>query len=308
MTVGWVAATARGRSLLSGLIGDDGAHRLGSSRTWPDARARLSTTFYGADLPATADRSTARETARRSVMWQLRVLASWLPPANGRLAHLAAAPFEISNFERHVSRLAGRPAPEPIPLGSLGVAWPRLSTTSSADQLRRELARSVWRDPGGTTPSAFTLGLRIAWARRVTGSIPIARSWAHGGLACLIARELFVFGREINEASARELDRLFGTGWREATSPPDLAQRLPTSANWSLEGVSTGPEVWKSEVMLLRRVSQDAHPLATGGAPSAATAAAIMALMLVDLWRVTASIEAAGRGSDATEVLDAVAY
>jgi hypothetical protein len=43
------------------------------------------------------------------------------------------------------------------------------------------------------------------------------------------------------------------------------------------------------------------------GQPSADTVAAIMALMLVDLWRVTAAIEAAGRGPHAAEVLDAVA-
>jgi hypothetical protein len=307
MTVGWVAVTARGRSLLGGLVGDKGAHRLGSSRSWSDARTQLSTTFYGAELPSTADRATARQAAHQAVMWQLRVLASWLPPANGRLAHLAAAPFEISNFEHHLSRLAGTPAPDPIQLGPLGAAWPRLSTTNSAEQLRLGLARSAWRDPGGTTRAAFTLGLRVAWGRRVAASIPSARAWAHGGVASLIARELFVFGRDINDVTGRDLDRLFGGAWREAASLPDLSERLPVSANWSLEGISTVAEVWRSEVAVLRRVSHDARPIAHGGPPAAETVAAIIALLLVDLWRVTASIEAAGRGPNATEVLDAVA-
>lgn len=37
MTTGWVAATTQGRSLLGGLVGDDGARRIARACGWPDA-------------------------------------------------------------------------------------------------------------------------------------------------------------------------------------------------------------------------------------------------------------------------------
>ena len=274
---------------------------------WHDARTRLLTTTYGTELSPTADRASARRTARQATLWQIRVLASWLPPANGRLAHLAAAPFEISNVEQHLSRLAGQPIDDPMPLGSLSAAWNRVRLATSPEQVRSELARSTWRDPGGVDRAAITIGLRVAWGRRVATQVPDARAWAHGGLASLIAGERFVFDRDINEATSRELDRLFGTPWRQAVDIADLADRLPFSANWVLAGIETASDLWRCETAVLHRVVHDAEPIATSGAPTRRAVAAILALLLVDLWRVSASIEAAGRGPASTEVLDAVA-
>jgi len=307
MTAGWVAATTRGRALLARSLGDSGARSLSNASSWPDARVQLLRTVYGAGLSPTADRESARRAARGATAWQLRVLAGWLPPASGRLARLAAAPFEISNIDHQVARLHGVDAPDPIPLGSLGVAWPRLAAAGSIEQVRFELAHSAWGDPGGIERSMLMLGLRVAWARRVAGAVPSARDWAHGALASLIAGERFVFGRTINDITARELDRLIGRPWRGATTLPELADRLPPSANWAIEGITAPSDVWRSEAAILHRVGHDAQKAANGGPPTAETVAAIMALLLVDLWRATAAIEAAGRGPHATEVLDAVA-
>jgi hypothetical protein len=317
MTAGWVAATTRGRAFQDRLVGPGGARSLATARTWPDARSELAITSYGAELPLDADRATARRVAAAATAWQLRVLAGWLPPAAVGLARLFAAPIEIANIEAHVARLGlersrggragGVPAPESITLGSLALAWPRVATAASAEQVREALARTAWGDPGGSDLSMMAFGLRVGWVRRLTRSLPTAVEWAHGALAALIARERFVFDREITVVTAREIDRLVGDRWRRASSVTDLAAQLPESAGWAIAGVETPSDLWRSEVAVIGRVASDARRQATSNRYGRTTVAAIMALLLVDLWRVTAAIEAAGRGPAASEVLDAVA-
>ncbi len=307
MTAGWVAAATRGGALLRRLVAVDGARALAEADTWPDARARLAPTFYGAELPADADRSTARRTATAATAWQLRVLAGWLPVGASGLARLFAAPIEIANIESHLARLEGAAILDPVPLGSLAVAWRRVATTTSPEQVRVVLAQSAWADPGGTDPTSVAVGLRVAWARRLVRQVPDAAPWAKGGLALLIAREVFAFDRDIPAAAGRELDRLIGHRWRQAASIPDLAKQLPESAAWALTDVASASDLWRAELAVVHRVADDATGLAAAGRFTQRTVAAIMALLLVDLWRVTTAIEVAGRGPDPTEVLDAVA-
>ena len=211
------------------------------------------------------------------------------------------------NIERHLVRLSGGERSTPIALGLLGTAWPQVASATSADEVRRLLSRSAWGDPGGTEPTSVSFGLRVAWARRVARFAPGAGEWAYGALASLIAGEQFVFDREISIVTARELDRLLGPGWRPATSIPDLAERLADSARWSLADITSPADLWRSEVAVVRRIAHDARPIAISGRHAERTIVAILALFLVDLWRVTAAIEAAGRGPTALEVVDAVA-
>jgi hypothetical protein len=306
MTVGWVAATTRGRSLLGRMLGVEGARAIATTSSWAEGRNRVALSIYGSGLAANADRETARRTATAAAAWQLRVLSGWLPPDDGGLARLAAAPMEIANIEAHLVRLGGGGA-ETIPIGTLGVVWPRISSTTSVEQVRSVLSRSAWGDPGGTDRSALAVGLRVAWARRLALVVPSAREWALGTVALLIARERLVFERQINEITARELDRLVDHHWRAATTVGELAESLPRAARWSLDGIDSPIGVWKAETAILRRVVEDARHRAVSGRHDRETMADILALVLVDLWRVTAAIEGSGRGSAATEVFDAVA-
>ena len=73
----------------------------------------------------------------------------------------------------------------------------------------------------------------------------------------------------------------------------DLVKQL-TTARAAVSSLAIGPQ-------------RDAHTLATSGRYGRDSAIAVMALLLVDLWLVTAAIEAAGRGRRAWEVFDAVA-
>jgi len=308
MTAGWVAASTRGRALLARTIGADVASSIAAADSWPSARDHLRNTIYGVELPSTADRRCARRSAATATAWQLRVLAGWLPPASSGLVRAFAAPIEIANIQNHVAQLttAAAPAP-PIPLGTLSVAWAAVAKQRSAEQVRAVLARSPWGDPGGTDVSTVVLGLRVAWARRLARQAPVAAAWARGGAALLVARERFAFDRAIPEVTGRELDRLLGTLWRHVSTTSELIDRLPKSVRWVFADVATSEDLWLAEITLLRRVSADGERIATGARNGRNVLAAIMALLLVDLWRVDAAIETAGRTPLVTEVFDAVA-
>lgn len=308
MTAGWVAASTRGRALLRRTIGADVARAIAAAESWPSARDHLRNTVYGIELPSTADRHLARRTAATATAWQLRVLAGWLPPASSGLVRAFAAPIEIANIEAHLAQLTTGTTPTaPIPLGTLGVAWSAVAKLRSADQVRDVLARSPWGDPGGADRATIAMGLHVAWARRLARQAPVAENWAHGGAALLVAREQFAFERSIPDVTGRELDRLLGTAWRDASTTPELTERLPKSARWIFADVTTADDLWRAETTLLHRVATESERVNTAARNGRDALAAIMALLLVDLWRVDAAIEAAGRAPLVTEVFDAVA-
>ncbi len=311
MSAGWVAATLRGRSFLRGGIGIGGARELAEQPSWEWARGRLGDVVPHR-LPDDADRATARRAALDSCVWQLRVLAGWLPPSGAPLARLAAAPAEIAALADHRARLESTsratPPAAPLALGSLGIAWPRAAATSTPAALRELLARSVWGDPGGTSEAELALALRLAFAARVRQQGgALARPWAAGAAAVVVAREQLVFGRSVNAATARRADLLLGSGWRDPGSVPAMTARLPRDARWVLDGVEDGDQLWQAEVAWVRRVASDARPVVAAGRPDRDTVVALLALLLVDLWLTEVAIESAARGAAGREVLDAFA-
>lgn len=307
MSAGWVAATTRGRALARRLVGPDGASELATSGSWPDARRALAATFYGTDLRADADRPAAGRHAVEATIWQLRVLAGWLPPGQNVLARLFAGPMEIANIERHLALLEGRHLNPPIRLGSLAVAWPRVASARSSEQVRGALATSVWGDPAGTDRTTIALNLRLAWARRLASRVPEAAAWSRGGAAVLIAREQFGFGRSIGKPTGRVVDGLLGRHWRDASSVSSLADRLPKSASWPLDDVDDASGLWRAEIAVGKRVSDDARRHASSGGYDKTAVTGVMALLLVDLWRVLGAIEVAGRTPVPEEFFDALA-
>lgn len=307
MTAGWVAAATRGRSLLRRTIGPDGARELASAESWPEARQLLASTPYGSELSPDADRLDARHIVATTYVWQLRVLAGWLPPGASRLARQFAAPVEIANIEHHLTRISGGRTAPSVALGSLAVAWPRVAASLSVARVREVLASSVWGDPGGADQVAMAVGLRVAWARRLARQVPDAAAWALGFAAVLVARERFAFDRAIAEGTSRELDRLIGTRWRNASTIAELHDRLPPSAAWALDDCDERSHLWRSELALMQRLHTDSSRLAGSGRYDQSSVVAVMALLLSDWWRVHAALELAGRGPAALEVFDAVA-
>ncbi len=306
MSAGWAAATIRGRALTRRIAGPDSAHHMATS-SWPDARSALLGTFYGNDLPADADRRAAGHNAVEATMWQLRVIAGWLPPGQHALARVFAGPMEIANIEGRLAQLAGLDADPPFRLGSLAVAWPRVAAANSVDQVRSALATSVWRDPGGTDATTVALGLRVAWVRRLASQAPGLAAWTEGAAAMLVARERFGFARTINEPTGRVVDGLIGHHWREASSLSSLVDQLPKPASWPLLDMQDPDDLWRAEVAIGRRVGRDAYRLANSGRYNKAAVTGAMALLLVDLWLVLGAIQLSGRTPMPEEFFDAVA-
>ncbi len=306
MSAGWVAATVRGRALTRRMVGPGRAHNMATS-TWPDARAALLETFYGTDLADDADRRAASHQAVEATMWQLRVIAGWLPPGQSMLARVFAGPMEIANIEGRLAQLGGLDANPSFRLGSLAVAWPRVAAASSIGQIRSALATSVWRDPGGTDATTVALSLRVAWARRLASQVPDTATWAKGAAAILVARERFGFARTISEPTGRVVDGLIGRHWREASSLSSLIDRLPKSASWPLLDMQDPDDLWRAEIAVGRRVGRVFFRFANSGRYDKAAVTGAMALLLVDLWRVLGAIQLAGRTPIPEEFFDAVA-
>lgn len=306
MSAGWVAATIRGRALARRIVGPRGAHRMATS-SWPDARAALLETFYGTDLPADADRQAASHQAVEATMWQLRVMAGWLPPGQSVLARVFAGPMEIANIDGRLAQLAGLDANPPFRLGALAVAWPRVAAATSAEQVRSALATSVWRDPGGADATTVALSLRVAWARRLARQVPGTETWAKGAVAVLVARETFGFARTISDPTGRVVDDLIGHHWREASNLSSFVDQLPRSASWPLLDMHDADDLWRAEIAVGQRASSDAYRFASSGRYDKAAVTGAMALLLVDLWRVLGAIQLAGRAPIPEEFFDAVA-
>lgn len=309
MSVGWVGATVRGRALLQRCAGPSAARAIAEAGSWDAGRRQLAATPYGGRVPERASRATARHAAAAATLWQVRVLAGWLPPNATGLARLAAGPFEIANIEARVAELIGtRPvgAVDPFALGSLGAAWPHIAGARTIDEVRSMLASSVWGDPGSTDEASIALGLRVGWARRLARLSPLTRPWGDGMLAVLVARERFAFERQIAEPTARQIGRALGRGWRSASTSGELATGIPETASWPFAGIDD-TDLWRAELAIVRRVTADAEPIARSGRDGRDTVVAVLAMLLVDVWRLGAAIEGAGRGAVAGEVLDAIA-
>jgi hypothetical protein len=304
MSARWVAGSVRSQAMARRRLGGETIRVLAGSRGIAEAVQALATSTYGARLRPHDDLAAAQRAVVETVLWNLRVLAGWLPAPGTEALRALAGWFEIANVEERLRVLAGEPADPPFRLGHLGVAWPRLAACTSRTELRSTLAGSAWGDPGGETPREILLGMRLAWAERVAARVPAAASWARAGAAVLLARPS-VAGR-LPERPGAAASRLLGARAAAAASIPELAAALRPPVRWVLAGVAEPADLWTAEARWWRRVATDAVGLlaADGFGPGPATGAA--ALLAADARLVCAALEAAARGG-ATEAFDAVA-
>jgi hypothetical protein len=333
MSAGWVAGSVRSQAMARHRIGTAAARRLASTGSLAEALAVLAHSPYR--RAARADRTPgpagrlagAQRGVAETLLWNLRVLAGWLPAAGAERLRLLAGWFEIANVDELLRALAGQPAEPPFRLGTLATAWPRLAGSGSAAELRTALAASPWGDPGGTGDRDIAAGMRLAWAGRVAARVPAARPWAAGGAALLVARERFaaVPPAVLRPVPAAATARLLGPGWSAAGSLPELAAALPPDARWALARVAEPLDLWMAELRWWKRVAADAARLLAGRGPGGGWRGGpaggfgpermlgAVALLAADAWLVRGALELAARGGNATaeealeEVFDALA-
>jgi ATP synthase (C/AC39) subunit len=306
MSAGWVAGSVRAKALARRRLGAEETRRLASCGSLSDALRLLAATAYGTNLRPEQSLAAAQREIAASVLWDLRVLAGWLPSEGLRLLRVLGAWFEVANVDELLQSIAGRPAEAEFRLGALATAWPRLRQAASNGELRAALAISAWQDPGGESSYAVRMGIRARWAARAAALGDPARTWAAGAVALLVAGERFTAGRAVDPAVMGSTLSLLGPAAQAATLE-EMAVGLPSRAGWVLAGVSAPADLWRAEQAWLTRVERDGlRLLRTSGLDSDAVIGAV-AVMTCDAWRVRAALESAARGGEPLEAYDELA-
>jgi len=287
-------------------LGKTGVRALARSSGLAEAVALLAASPYGRHVHPDDSLAEAQHGVLEALLWNLRVLAGWLPPPGVRALRVLAGWFEIANIEEHLARLTGRDGDAPYRLGVLGSAWPRLAQAGSAAELRSQLSASVWGDPGGETAADIALGLRIAWAQRIGSQVGPAVPWVLGGLALMVAGQRYAAGRPLTDRAARGVDALLGREWAQAGDIAGFPHRLPTRARWALRGVERPEQLWRAEAAWWARLRADGLRL-LGGEFGPDRPIGTVALLAVDAWQVRAALAVAARPNATEADFDVVA-
>lgn len=328
MSAGWVAGSVRARALARRRIGVEGARQLAACGSLGDALAVLGTTPYrigpdggrpeagrgpddgtgpGHEGGEQDTLAAAQHAIAAALLWDLRVLAGWLPQGGAQLMRALAGWFEIANVAERLQELAGRPAGEAFRLGALGTAWPSLRRSGSLADLRATLTASAWKDPGGETAAALEVGMRARWAQRVAAVGGPAQTWAASALALLLAGERFGADRPPNPVLRSVAAALIGPPAADADTLDELARRLPGRLAWVLEPARVPADLWRAEAAWWARTERDGYALLAGSGYDKGPVLGAIAVLAADARRVGAALEIAARGGGAIEVLDAVA-
>jgi len=302
MSAGWVGASVRSRLLLRRRLGRERIAQLARSRSLHEAIGGLMPTAYGRELEPGLDLEAAQRAVAASTLLHLRLLSGWLPPGGAEFLRSLAAWYELANVEDRLAYLLGADLRPPFDLGGLASAWPAASQAVDVTDLRRALATSAWGDPGGTRPDELHLALRASWANRVAASAPEVADLVAGGLALLVARELFVTGRPVELLLRRHLPAL-GIEWERAPTFTELAAALPPRAAWVLDEIDAPERLWQAELAWWRRVETDGRELMLRSSEGRAVVTGAVLQLAVDTWLTAAALAAAAAGGVGIEAV-----
>jgi hypothetical protein len=311
MNTGWVAATVRAKAMARRRVGAGLARRIAAAPTLDSGLARLAdTAFHAVSGPGTS-LADAEHLVRAEQLWELRVLAGWMPAAGTPLARSLAARFELANIERHRDHLAGRAAAPVYELGALATSWPRLAGTTTLEELRRELGASAWGDPGELTATALHDALVVGWLRMVgataSSRMPAVGRWVAAGTALVIARRAVAAGQEPSASLVRAATPLIGDRWASARSISDLRASLPPTARSVLAEVDEPAGLWRAEARLRGYIESDGFRMLRSPRSGPEPVVGALAVLAVDGWRVRAALACAAAGGGPSEVFDVVA-
>ncbi|HTX85847.1 MAG TPA: hypothetical protein VME44_26990 [Streptosporangiaceae bacterium] len=276
MTAGWVAGTVRARAMARRELGADAARQIAACQSLPEAKRMLETTPLRSAAEPGLSLAAAQHAIAEAILWDLRVLAGWLPRDGVSLLRLLAGWFEIANVDELLQNLAGLPMGAEFQLGALATAWPRMSQAGSSAEVRQLLAASAWGDPGGDTSLAIRAGLRTRWAARLTGSGEPVRTWA---------------------SAAADVASLDISGHSR--------QGRPSRPRLTLAAAPAG-EPWQAEADWWRRVEREGRVLLHSSVTDSGPVLGAVAVMAADARRVRAALACAARGGLALEAYDAL--
>ncbi|HEU4947153.1 MAG TPA: hypothetical protein VFT31_08375 [Kribbella sp.] len=307
MARGWVAATVRAKAMARRRIGAGAARRIAMAPSLSDGLGLLAGTAYE---KAAATGTSLREAERligEAELWELRVLAGWVPGSAVGLARALGARYERANIEAHARALEEGAPQYLFQLGSLALSWPRLAATTSQESLRNALASSPWGDPGAADPETLHDVLTLRWLRMVAAEAPTAMLWAAGAAVLVAARLVLVVGAAPTEGTIHASAPLIGTDWLKSSSVAALRKAVPSAGRWALEGVGDPADLWRAEARLAARIESDGFRLLRRGTPGPEPFLGSVAVLAVDGWRLRAALGDAALGAGPGEVFDVVA-
>lgn len=320
MSSPWVAGVVRAKALARRRLGAAGAREVATSPGLSEALAALASSSYGHDVRSGQSLGAAQHAVAASLLWNMRVLAGWLPRGHTDVVRLFAAGFEVANLDEHLSTLQyvstpqGVPTDPPYSLGMLDTSWSRVSSTTALTGIAEVLETSRWQLRGCRTPRELALGLRLAWADAVVAGVPEAAGWARAGAALLVLKEVVLEDRRLTEPLALRASYVLGPAFVGALSarPVDLAglrDDLPPGGRWVLDGLDQSQDLWRGEAAWWHRVERDGFALLRGSGYDRKPVVGALAVLAVDAWRVRAALETAARGGagPALEAFDGVA-
>ena len=308
MTASWVAASVRARSMAHLRLGATRCRRLAAAPDLATAVSLLEDTGYARRLAGVTDLATAQRATYETLLWQLRVLAGWLPPGGAGLVRALAAAFERDNIVMLARHLAGGPEPSgAYDLGALATAWPRLRDQPSLSSLTDALAHSAWGPTGPLDAVALRDVLTLAWLRRLVAAAPAATPWARTAATLLAARMVLVDHVAPTTRVIQLARPWLGREWATAHDLSRLRAVLPRTSRTVLAGVREPEDLWRPEAQAKADVETDALRLVRAALPGPDVVLGAVAVLAVDGWRVRAALAAADAGTGSSEVLDAVA-
>jgi hypothetical protein len=307
MKADWVAASVRARSMAQRRVGAGAARAMVTLPTLDEALSSLRDSSYAQRLRGATDLAAAERAIRETVLWQLRVLAGWLPASGTALARAAAGTFEIENIMALALQLGGGPnAPEPYDLGSLATAWPRLRLAGSGEELAAILRASPWGEIDTAGLGPLRDSLTVTWARRLAAVAPAAQPWCGAACVLVAARSLGVDGVAPAQPLLRLLRPVLGRSWENAGGVATFVSALPPSLQPVLRDIVVPRELWRAEARAYATVEKDGFGLLRGSLPGPEVVLGAIAVLSVDAWRITAALAAAA-GTGSSEVLDEAA-
>ncbi|MEU4421537.1 hypothetical protein AB0F81_12995 [Actinoplanes sp. NPDC024001] len=301
MSAGWVAAGARATALARRRLGRDTVTAVAACTDLPHALSMLAGGPYRRHTHPGQSLAEAERGLAETLLWHLRVLAGWLPPRGAQTLRLLAGWFEIANVEERLHGDGGavfRP-------GSLATAGARLSEAHTGEQIRAVLAASPWGDPGSSDPADIVRGMRLSWGERLAAHAPQTHPWVAGGVALLVADELFTDRRTLPPAALTAAGRVLGTRCLHAESLSQFRASLRPDARWAVTDASA-LDPWQAQISWWRRVRSDGDRLLAATTFDEQRPIGAASLLAVDAWQLRAALETAARGS-VSEVFDVLA-
>jgi hypothetical protein len=285
-------------------LGSTAVRRLASAPTLGAARAQLAGTAYARAAADAGGLAEVQRAVASAVLWQIRVLAGWMPPSGPRLARALVAGLERENIVEHLQQLRGRQAPPPFELGALSTAWTRVRATTSASALLEEVRASAWGEVTGADPPSLRDALTAAWLHRVAHEVPSARPWATVAALLLVARSQVLEGRPVPSSAITPLDALLGRGWHAARSLDELRRGVDVPARGALDSVGPTEQLWTAEARLwTTQLAGDGRRLLRGPMPGTQPVVGAIAVLAADAFAVRAALAAVVSGHGAEEVL-----